>query len=177
MLCLVVRRSIDLPSWMGCFTNAATKVGKDLTDFKDYDGRVVTDMSLHTRSTVNYENLRQRWISTIIGGKADSNDVKVQRALQSLSNNAQASIDESEFNSTQIWTDLSPIKLSVNFRKSYDRLRIIAAAYVLEQSSLHGSADVLDFLLRSCDFINKEVYNSSSEKKPGENVSGHDGPL
>jgi hyaluronate lyase len=130
-------------------------------------------MPSQSLSAEDFERLRRQWILTTTGGASDYSNDFVQKAFQRLSTTARGYIRTSDLHTYQIWPDLSPIQLSVNFRSSYSRLRTIASAYVSEHSLLRGDPEVLEFLLRSCDLISSSSYNSSTIVNPGENVAFH----
>ena len=125
----------------------------------------------HNLRPEDFERLRRKWVTTLTGGrKVDLDGPDVHITTKALSNTAERYLDEMKPSSSQIWEDLSPIDKSVNFRKSFDRLKTIAQACKIEGTTLSGDLHVAETVVQSLDFISREVYNLSTVVNHHENV-------
>jgi len=119
----------------------------------------------------DFEKLRQQWRTVLLGDKLDLQDPRILRTVQKFSKSAEDIIASMQPTDQQIWPDLSPVHLSVNFRKCYRRLKTIAIAYSVNGTSMYRDEKVLQKILTSLDLINTAAYNSSTEINKSENVS------
>ncbi|KAK6508092.1 hypothetical protein TWF506_010196 [Arthrobotrys conoides] len=117
----------------------------------------------------NFQRLRQRWKATVTGKHMRVNSDDVYYALSKLSGTAEQYIANMQPSRVHIWEDLSPIHLSVNFRKSYERLRTIAQSYSIPGSIHYHDLNVQETVIQSLDFISSEIYNASVVQAKGEN--------
>ncbi|KAF3911215.1 Chondroitinase-AC [Dactylellina cionopaga] len=117
----------------------------------------------------HFQRLRQRWRATVTGNHMLVASDDVYFALSKLSGTAEQYISRIRTSRLHIWDDLSPIHLSVNFRKSYERLRTIAQSYSIPGSIHYHDLNVQETIIQSLDFISSEIYNSSVVQAKGEN--------
>ncbi|KAK6533280.1 hypothetical protein TWF694_002232 [Orbilia ellipsospora] len=132
----------------------------------------MTDASLQTPSLLSpthFQRLRQRWKATITGNDMRVASDDVYYALSKLSGTAEQYLHTMRPSRLHIWDDLSPIHLSVNFRKSYQRLRTISQSYSIPGSVHYHDLNVQETVIQSLDFISSEIYNASVVQAKGEN--------
>ncbi|KAK6511994.1 hypothetical protein TWF481_000891 [Arthrobotrys musiformis] len=122
-----------------------------------------------TLTPADFKTLRQRWKATVTGKRMKVNSDDVYYALSKLSGTAEQYIANMQPSRLHIWEDLSPIHLSVNFRKSYERLRTIAQSYSIPGSIHYHDLNVQETVIQSLDFIGSEIYNASVVQAKGEN--------
>ncbi|KAL3428412.1 hypothetical protein PVAG01_01921 [Phlyctema vagabunda] len=123
-----------------------------------------------TCTSAQFHGFHQLWSTAITGGgEHDLRDPEIRHAVQRLSATAEQHLASMQAGRAHLWPDLSPVQLSINFRKCYGRLRTIALAYSVDGTSVYHDAKVLKTILQSLDFINQEAYNSSTILNPDEN--------
>ncbi|KAF3942374.1 Chondroitinase-AC [Dactylella cylindrospora] len=120
-------------------------------------------------SAWQFQQLRTRWRASLTGNNMRINSDDVYFTLSKLSGTAEDYMNDMKPTRLHIWEDLSPIHESVNFRKSYERLRTIAQSYSILGSIHYHDLNVQETIVQSLDFISAEIYNGSTVQQKTDN--------
>jgi len=112
----------------------------------------------------DYDTLRLKWNSTIVGTGYDTSDPDVASLLASIASSANSywsSMEKSVATRTYLWSDAASTTVSADITTNYARLRAMALAYATPGCSLQGNASLLTDLTGGLDWMNANRYNST----------------
>ncbi len=115
-----------------------------------------------------YDDMRVNWFNNLTGGTAyDANDPDVVTATTSLSNSANAYwtiLKNTKPFTTTPFSDIAIGSDSDNISNVYGRLQTMSLAYWAKGGSLYQNATLLSDIITTLDWLNTNVYNSSTKQ-------------
>ncbi|MCU6712122.1 DNRLRE domain-containing protein [Paenibacillus sp. J5C_2022] len=117
-----------------------------------------------------FAQLRAKWKEYLTGGSLDSSllsDPHVNNLILTTVNNAQLFWDTMDTTPTRtrLWNEDGFFETNDNksgyISQSFGRLRVMAEAYVMEDSSLYGNSELKDAIVSAMNWIYSNWYNES----------------
>jgi hypothetical protein len=121
-------------------------------------------------SAAEFQQLRRQWRKVLLDSHPNLRDPIIRDVVAQFSGIAEDPVSSIQQSDRQIWPDLSPLHLSINFRRCYSRLKTIAVAYSTKGTSVYQKKEVLKILLTSLDILSSHAYNSTTKINKDENV-------
>ncbi|MDQ0872413.1 hyaluronate lyase [Paenibacillus sp. V4I3] len=119
-----------------------------------------------------YDVLRLKWKSYLLGGDYIASDPDISVILQTLTSTAQGYWDtmDKSASRTYLWSDLSDSIAGTDLNKSsfmaitYSRLDAMAKAYSMNGSSLYQETTLLSDIIGGLDWMYANTYNENKTK-------------